>query len=486
MKNTNFLKKLGASVASLAMALTASLSVLPQADAAGALTFSPVDVLLGDDTAGASPTTVDIDFATTTEIPVGGTIEISVEAVTADTAAIEKFVIPTSADVSAGTTLTAGTTTIDSAVVTNNGSNQIITITTATAPIAAAGTVELQFDATVITTNPESASIVPFSVTTKDASGVILDQGTIYAEILADDLTITQPGVILGSSVAGGTPGTAEFTFTTSANNEVPVGGDIVIAIPDEFTTDDIADITSNVSSFSAGGATVASGSLASNVIVLTTGTAAIAGSTTVTIQFDTTVIDTNPSNGGEYAFGISTRDAEDLTIDTGYASAEVENTVQVTAIVQEALILTLDSTAVNLIVDPSVNGGRDQSQTTQLTIKTNARGYVIYGELNNALGDNNGLHYEDAAGVDWYIENNTFAAATGNDNYFGFNTTDATTDADLNFDQTPVAIYTVDPVTNGMTNGTSYDIFYDINVDYTKPAGIYEGVVTYTAAPTF
>ncbi|MBU1089608.1 hypothetical protein KKF38_02340 [Patescibacteria group bacterium] len=174
----------------------------------------------------------------------------------------------------------------------------------------------------------------------------------------------------------------------------------------------------------------------------------------------------------GQYAMHISTFDSAATTtvVETGTAMLSNDNSFSVTAVVDEALIMTIDAAAINLRVDPSVNAGIDQTQSSTLTVSTNSVSYTISSSLTNT----NKLCLDGTCAA-----NAEITSATSGENTFAFNTTAAGA-GDTAFGSNVVT------AANGYTNSTGHTIYYDLDVDYTIKAGTYTGTITYTATPTF
>jgi len=174
----------------------------------------------------------------------------------------------------------------------------------------------------------------------------------------------------------------------------------------------------------------------------------------------------------GQYAVHISTYDSTATTtaVETGIAIISNANTVTVTAVIDEALIMTISAAGINLRVDPSVNGGIDQTQQSVLTVSTNASAYTIASALTNT----NKLCLGGSCAANAQI-----TTATSGENTFAFNTT-ALGAGTILFGANVVA------GANGYTNSVAHTIYYDLDVDYTIKAGTYTGTITYTASPTF
>jgi len=174
----------------------------------------------------------------------------------------------------------------------------------------------------------------------------------------------------------------------------------------------------------------------------------------------------------GQYAVHISTYDSTATTtaVETGIAIISNANTVTVTAVIDETLIMTISAGAINFRADPSTNNGIDRAQSSILTVKTNASAYTIASALTNS----NKLCLGGSCAVNAQI-----TSATSGENTFAFNTTAAGAGT-IAFGSNVVT------GANGYTNNTAHNIYYDLDVDNTLKGGTYTGTITYTATPTF
>lgn len=265
-------------------------------------------------------------------------------------------------------------------------------------------------------------------------------------------------------------PGATTISFDIATL--LPTGGEIQINIPTEFTAGDIADASSNLT-LTAGTTTIASADLTSKVLTVTTGTADIAASATVQLDLDATVIDTNPMNEGYYGFQITTLDASDQPIDTGIAFLHIGTGVPISTEVEEVMLLGIDGNSLSFDVDPSVNSGLDNSQSSTLTVTTNALNYSIAGELTNTQNSNNSLYgtygdeipTSDTESANTLSVNLTGSGNVGNDALDGG--------------------YIVNNA-EGLGQNLETDVYYRLKVDYTISGGTYEGDLVYTVFPTF
>ena len=354
---------------------------------------------------------------------------------------------------------------------------------------------------------------------TKKVSALTTAALLLLAPLTASDTyaafgSLSSTSVTLDATAVSGATGTASLAFTTA--NPIPAGGSIQITIPSAFTAGDIANAAdTEITTFTVAAANkvadVASAVLTSKVLTITTQTESLNGAFIVT--FDNTVVDTNPSSAGQYTFQFTTKNASGAVLDTGYAFANIGNTVSMTATVAEALLLTIDAAALNLSVDPSVNNGEDYSQKTVLTVATNAAsGYKIQAKLDDGAG---------SANLKNAVTNDTIASgdAEGTENRFGYvayngdgaasplitgtttrTSTQIKSDASgssafsnttASLTNVPATAANAAPTAAGLgyatpANVSKHTVYYALNVDYAKPAGVYSGTITYTALPTF
>lgn len=277
---------------------------------------------------------------------------------------------------------------------------------------------------------------------------------------------------------------TVGFTPATDLTN----GGSIVLTFPGDFTYGALVDADVTV--------TQTGGTFAAETFNSTTKTITIpvttAGTGAVSIVVGNTKM-TNPATAGQYALQISTKNSSGTVVNTGYAIASVANTTSLTAVVGEALVMTVNNTALNFNVDPSTNNGQDTSQSSSLTVASNAwNGFQIFATLASAGGANKLYDSVSAQGI---ASSND--AAT--DNYLKITSTNPTNPitgattiaaktfggAALNSGTNPI-FSTPTASTAALTNSTTISLAYDLNVDYTTPAGTYAGTITYTATPAF
>jgi hypothetical protein len=236
-------------------------------------------------------------------------------------------------------------------------------------------------------------------------------------------------------------------------------------------------------------------------------GTAALSGTTvTYTLTSEVSVstgvsvlisIDgfTNTATPGSYASTVTTRDNTAATIDTtGSNTVPINNnTTQVLVQVARSTGFTLDTTAFNLLMDPTVPSLTDRSKAISLTVATNAsQGYTLTTKIDRQLtGTAHGTDVLAAVSA-----GKATGAATGSfpANRFGYNLTvggdGVGTVQGAGFASTGFVGYTtageVVVSSAAPTNGDTVTITNRAKIDYQQPADSYTATVTYTITPSF
>jgi hypothetical protein len=296
--------------------------------------------------------------------------------------------------------------------------------------------------------------------------------------------------IIMSNNEPDSSPGPTTINFTSGP--EIPASGIINLTFPDEFTLDNIPDLLNDgginrITSLTSGGlnilSTVTAASLDNNVISLTFDTL-IPADSALSINLDATVIDQNPNKSGQYGVQLLSANSTGEALGTGIIYALIGDGVGIEAEVIEDLSLTISPTSLNLLVDAVSGQGRDITQSTQLHISTNAANYNIQTKLVNAVNNNASLYNQEANAE---ILSTTYAAASNNTNYFAFSLNEplsVTQFANRSFSSTGQSLFEY-PQT-GITNSTIHSIYYDFNIDYQAKGGNYQGVIYFTAVPTF
>jgi len=291
------------------------------------------------------------------------------------------------------------------------------------------------------------------------------------------------------------------FTFTAPAASALAEGDVISVRVPSDMTIGTFAagDATFASSATSIAGGTIAYDTVSQEVTYTLDSDDVIDVADTVTVTFpdNDAAFVTSPATAGQYAFSIRMDDTDGTVLATGAALLAVSNDVAITATVQEALVLTIGDLSINLNVDPAANEGRDYSQKTTLTGKTNAQsGYKIQGALDNTASSTNELYNTDAShaltGGNPTTTENTFG-------YAAYNADVIKTQAEIASEAgSGAAAFAASAANLGLytgsgdieavapTNEQIHTVYYIVNVDFLTPAGKYEGTITYTAVPTF
>jgi hypothetical protein len=439
---TNFLQKLTAGTA--ALALLASVTVVPKADAQAneiatvywANTGTYTDTATIDPVATATALNAAFDFTTVADLAAGDNIVVRVpDAMTIAPAFTAGDVVIS------GTGFTSGGAWSNGPAVAATGESTGADGATLTA--ATAGLAGNQFNVVITDDNATDCATATLGGTSPN-----------YA--IACDLDGSAAGTgLTATALTALIDGAADLSATVKGT-----GTNLVTA--------DTIQLTGGLDAN------------AENEVILTLDSALTAGST-VTVTFtDTNAFVTTPAEAGQYGFSVRTEEASGIVLDTGVALLSVAGGVSVNAVVQEALIMTVDANIVNLVVDPSVNNGQDKGQSSTLVIATNAESYNIEAKIDNGVNANASLYNADA-GTE--IFSNTYAAANNNENYFGFTLTPGS-DADVAFGTAGANLFGAPQA--GITNSNAHSVYYDLNVDYLTQAGLYEGTVYFTAVPTF
>lgn len=205
------------------------------------------------------------------------------------------------------------------------------------------------------------------------------------------------------------------------------------------------------------------------------------------------------PPLSGNYTFSFFVKNAVNKTLEKGYALLASGSEIVLRATIAEALILSADNNFLNFDIDSSSNDGRDFSQKTLLTVKTNARsGYKIQAKFSG--GENTAAAQLDAIdfGNQAFILSGDALKTKNRFGYIAYNS-DVTKNqqqleneavAAQTFFSAPTTLKLFDASGNigypSVTNSQLHTVYYALNVDASIPAGEYRGSVTYIALPTF
>lgn len=201
----------------------------------------------------------------------------------------------------------------------------------------------------------------------------------------------------------------------------------------------------------------------------------------------------TNSGTAGSYTTAITTRTSAPATIDgptTSNAVTLASNNTAVTVTIAQSLTFTLDTTAFELDMDPSLAALADQTQAIGLTVQTNANsGYTLI------VNDNASGLISAATGTpviaDVSSGKATSVAWPGAPAY-GYTVTATGATADANFSGSKYAGYVAagEQVASRATptGGTADTITITnrVAIDYSVPATTFTDTITYTATPNY
>lgn len=236
------------------------------------------------------------------------------------------------------------------------------------------------------------------------------------------------------------------------------------------------------------------------------------------------------PDAPGQYLLPVEIRSASDTLLEMGAAPLSWANQVRVRAIVQPALIFTIDKSNIDITANPSVNNGENYAQKSILSVATNTlNGYNISAKLEGK--QTSGTAQLDSAATTSVISSGDAESVENTFGYVAYNgdgtameqptnsagrtaMNNATAQnlvrsrAQIKSDSSVVTAFantdtTLLPVTatgadvvpgNGSTqlafdafiNMARHTVYYGLNVDYLIPSAEYEGLITYTATPSF
>ncbi|MDP9233566.1 MAG: hypothetical protein M3P01_03330 [Actinomycetota bacterium] len=201
----------------------------------------------------------------------------------------------------------------------------------------------------------------------------------------------------------------------------------------------------------------------------------------------------TNTSTAASYTTSISTNTAVPAVIDGPTASNAVTmgaSNTAITVAIDKSLTFTLDTTAFELDMDPSLPALADQNQAVGLTVQTNANsGYTL------AVSDNAAGLVSAAAGnptIPDASSSKATSVAWPGAPAFGYRVTatGATADAAFNAGKFAGYISGGDQVASRATatGGTADTITVTnrVAIDYTVQATVFTDTVTYTVTPNY
>ena len=200
----------------------------------------------------------------------------------------------------------------------------------------------------------------------------------------------------------------------------------------------------------------------------------------------------TNTSTVGSYTTVITTQTSLSATIDTGTspAVALAANNTAVTVTLAKSLTFTVDTTAFELDMDPSLPALADQSATVGLTVQTNANsGYTLaVADLATGLQSSGTGNPTIAKASTGKATSVTWPGAPK----WGYTVTGTGATIDAAFSGSKYAGYTSAGETiatrAGSTGGTAdtISIANRVAIDYSVASGTYSDTVTYTVTPNY
>ena len=200
----------------------------------------------------------------------------------------------------------------------------------------------------------------------------------------------------------------------------------------------------------------------------------------------------TNGSPAGSYTTAITTQTSLSATIDSGTPAAVTlaANNTAVTVNLAKSLTFTVDTTAFELDMDPSLGALADQSATVGLTVQTNANsGYTL------AVNDNaTGLQSSGTGNpvIPKVSTGKATSVAWPGAPAWGYTVTGTGATVDSAFSGSKYAGYTSGGETiatrSGSTGGSAdtISIANRVAINYTSASGVYSDTVTYTVTPNY
>ena len=216
---------------------------------------------------------------------------------------------------------------------------------------------------------------------------------------------------------------------------------------------------------------------------------AAIAANIPIYIEFGGL---TNSSTAGSYTTVVTTRTAVPATIDTGTTPAVTlaANNTAVSVNLAKSLTFTVDTTAFELDMDPSLGALADQSATVGLTVQTNANSGYTLSVADTAAGlqsssTGNPVIAKVSTGKATSV---TWPGAPA----WGYTVTGTGATIDGAFSGSKYAGYTAGGETIATRTGTTgasadtISIANRVAINYASASGVYSDTVTYTVTPNY
>jgi len=200
----------------------------------------------------------------------------------------------------------------------------------------------------------------------------------------------------------------------------------------------------------------------------------------------------TNGSPAGSYTTVITTQTAVPTTIDNGTTPAVTlaANNTAVTVNLAKSLTFTVDTTAFELDMDPSLGALADQSATVGLSVLTNANSGYTLAVADNATG------LQSSGTGNPVIPKASTGKATSvawpGAPAWGYTVTGTGATIDAAFSGSKYAGYTSAGETIATRSGTTgatadtISIANRVAINYASTAGVYSDTVTYTVTPNY
>ena len=303
---------------------------------------------------------------------------------------------------------------------------------------------------------------------------------SVYQAAPAGAAALTNVSWSVSNNQVSATNVTYGFSFTAATTNTIKTITMVVSGAG-------LAGAPAIARNFGVGAGTVA---IAGQTITYTV-TAAVAVSAGIPIYLEFSGL-TNSGTAGSYTTVITTKTAAAATIDTATSPAvtlAASNTA-VTVTIAKSLTFTINNTAFELDLDPSLPALADQTSNVGLTVQTNAHSGYTLTVADNATG------LQSAASGNPTIAKVSTGKATslvwpGAPNY-GYTVTGTGATIDGAFTGTKYAGYVgageqIASRANA-TGGTAdtVTIANRVAIDYSAPAVVYTDTITYTVTPNY
>jgi hypothetical protein len=200
----------------------------------------------------------------------------------------------------------------------------------------------------------------------------------------------------------------------------------------------------------------------------------------------------TNSSTGGSYTTAITTQTVTPTTIDSGTTPAVTlaTNNTAATVSVAKSLTFTVNTTAFELDMDPSLAALADQTATVGLTVQTNANSGYTLSVADNATGLQSSSTGNPA--IPRVSSGKSTSVAWPGAPGWGYTVTGTGATIDPAFSGSKYAGYnsTGDTIAtrSGPTGGTADTVTISnrVAINYAVAAGVYSDTVTYTVTPNY